>query len=56
MGTMGARHAGGKSSSVNWLSSAIGVEDLWLTLAQGALQGFDAEARIERIRQRHAST
>jgi hypothetical protein len=33
------------------LTTLIGVEDRWPALAQSVLQGFDAEARIEQVRQ-----
>jgi hypothetical protein len=46
---MGAQHAG--EVVVGELAALVGVEDLWPSLAQCVLQGFDAEARIEQIRQ-----
>ena len=46
---MGAQHAG--EVVVGELAALVGVEDLGPPLAQCVLQGFDAKARIEQIRQ-----
>jgi hypothetical protein len=51
---MGAQHAGEVVASE--LAALVGIEDLGLPLAQCVLPGFDAEARIEQIRQAPART
>jgi hypothetical protein len=46
---MGAQHAG--EVVVGELAALVGIEDLGQPVAERVLQGFDAEARIEQIRQ-----